>query len=421
MNTPDRRPPAPQPSPANRWLPAIAAIAVLVAVIASGAFGNDDDDRSVSAGQTDQAATSITTLPGSSEGTGYEVTGLTVPISTLPPVMMESTTAPINKTQLARTLMVGTFGDDVAALQTRLTQLGFAPGVADGAFGSQTQQAVWAFEKLVLRTPRSAATGHVTNEMWQRMQDPIVVQPRRAGAGTHVEIYLPEQVAAVFTDGRPTLIIHISSGDGQTWCETVVQDTDAEGNPLDPPVEKPVCGVSYTPGGVFRFRREVVGDRVGALGRMFNPIYFNYGIAMHGAKEVPLHPASHGCIRMHKTISDTFQSYVHLRDVVYVWGEDGREPEQYTKKQSTPIFNYPDPTATTTTTIKPTTTTTKAATTTTSSKQPATTTTAKPAATTTTTTTVKPAATTTTPPNTTPPTTTTAPPATTQPAATATT
>ena len=55
------------------------------------------------------------------------------------------------------------------------------------------------------------------------------------------------------------------------------------------------------------FQREVQGDRVGALGRMFNPVYFNYGIAMHGAGNVPLEPASHGCIRMHKTISNTFQ------------------------------------------------------------------------------------------------------------------
>jgi peptidoglycan hydrolase-like protein with peptidoglycan-binding domain len=295
------------------------------------------------------------------------VTGLTAPGTTLPGVGLEPVAAPVVKTALARDLVMGETGDDVRALQTRLTALGFAPGVADGIFGDQTQQAVWAFEKLVSRTPRAQATGRVSNDTWQRMQDPIVVQPRRAGPGTHVEIYLPEQVAAVFTDDRATLVIHISSGTGKEWCEDVLLDTDAKGNKLDPPVPDRLCGVSKTPGGVFRFEWEVVGKRVGPLGGMDNPIYFNYGIAMHGAANVPLEPASHGCIRMHKRISETFQSYVHLKDLVYVWGEDGRNPEDYSPEEMKPVFNRRDPTATTTTTttVAPTTTTTVPPTTTT--------------------------------------------------------
>ena len=418
-------------------MPAIAALMVLAVVIGAGAFGDDDGPKVSADGsgadQTiDAGATSTTgTGTGSPEDTGYGVTGLTVPGSTLPAVGTETAMAPVNKSQLSRSLRKGTFGDDVTRLQDRLSALGFAPGVSDGAFGDMTQQAVWAFEKLVLRTPREQATGVVSNDMWLRMQDPIAIQPRRSVAGTHVEIYLPEQVAAVFTNDQATLVIHISSGTartpdrtpGNSWCETFREDTDANGNTIDPPLEKPVCGVSYTPGGVFRFKREVVGDRVGALGRMFNPIYFNYGIAMHGAKEVPLQPASHGCIRMNRTISDTFTNFVNIGDRVYVWGEDGKEPEQYTRRESTPVFNYPDPSAVTTTTAtpKPTTTSAKPVTTTSTKTSTATTvtpTTQKPAPTTTTSST--PAATTTTSPPPAP--TTTAPvvtvPATTQPATT---
>ncbi len=353
-------------------MPAIAALTVLAVVIGAGAFGGDGGSPKVSADGSgvDQTVAGATTTTGSGNGTGspedtgYGVTGLTVPGSTLPAVITETTMVPVVKSQLSRSLRIGTFGDDVTRLQDRLSALGFAPGVSDGAFGDMTQQAVWAFEKLALQTPRDQATGVVTNDMWLRMQDAIAIQPRRTGSGTHVEIYLPEQVAAVFTNNQATLVIHISSGTALTsartpensWCETIREDTDANGNTIDPPLEKPVCGVSYTPGGVFRFKREVVGDRVGALGRMFNPIYFNFGIAMHGAKEVPLHPASHGCIRMNRTISDTFTNFVDIGDRVYVWGEDGKEPEQYTKRESTPVFNYPDPSAVTTTTTKPTTT-----------------------------------------------------------------
>ncbi|MEO6124708.1 MAG: L,D-transpeptidase family protein [Ilumatobacteraceae bacterium] len=296
----------------------------------------------------------------------------------------------VNKTTLSRNLYSGVFGDDVKALQTRLTQLGFAPGVVDGAFGGQTQQAVWAYEKLVLKVPRADATGKITNDTWQGMQDAVTIAPRRPNPGTHVEIYLPEQVAIVFTDNSPTLIIHISSGEAltnsrdaaNTWCQNVKIDTDDSGNAIAEANEKRVCGVSYTPGGVFRFKRKVEGHRVGALGGMDNPIYFNFGIAMHGAQNVPIEPASHGCIRMHKTISDTFQSYVHLRDVVYVWGQDGKEPEQYSKNQTLPVFDWDDPTATTTTTIE-TTTSTKVAATPTSAKPATTTSTATTTATTT--------------------------------------
>jgi hypothetical protein len=109
---------------------------------------------------------------------------------------------------------------------------------------------------------------------------------------------------------------------------------------------------------VFKFDRKVQGKRNGPLGGMMNPVYFNYGIAMHGADNVPLHPASHGCIRMHQRISDVFQDYVSIGNRVYVWGEDGKQPEQYTRKESLPVFNYPDPNATTTTTSTTTTSTT---------------------------------------------------------------
>ena len=360
---------------------------MLAIVVAAGALGGDEKNNiaGASADTTPTAnavvdATSTTGL-ASDGSVSYEETGLTVPASTMPAIGT-ATGAPIVKTHLATSIYQGSYSDDVRMVQDRLTQLGFVPGVSDGAFGEQTKEAVWAYEKLVLQTNPFEATGKVTDDMWQKMQDPIVIQPRRPGSGTHVEIYLPQQVAAVFTNNTPTLILHISSGSAITsartpensWCETIQVNTDDNGDPIDPPIDKAVCGVSYTPGGVFSFKRQVSGDRVGALGRMFNPIYFNYGIAMHGAKNVPLEPASHGCIRMNQRISDTFQSYVHLHDRVYVWGWDGKEPEQYTKRESTPIFNYDDPNAatTTTTTVKATTTTPKATTPTTEKATPTT-------------------------------------------------
>jgi hypothetical protein len=374
----------------------VAAGSVLGVVVLAGVSGGGDSGSSA-----DVTAAVVSDVPVDSTPT--------TPVVTQQPVVVESTASPIVKSNLAGTITMGSYGDDVKQVQQRLTDLGFAPGPIDGQFGGGTQQAVWAYKKLVggLTFQQLAASDNasaVDNELWQQMQDPIVIQPRRPmGAGRrHVEIYLPLQVMVVFSDDKPALVTHIASGEldasGQPmyWCEKTTYDTDADGSPLPEPVVKQECAYSKTPGGIFRFRRKVEGNRVGPLGGMYNPVYFNYGIAVHGAKNVPKEPASHGCIRINMDIAEYFPDLVKVGDAVYVWGHDGKEPEGYTKKESLPSFNQPDPNATTTsttTTVKPTTTV------------PAPTTTKPPA----TTTTKPPATTTTTPPVTT--TTTTAPPA----------
>lgn len=47
----------------------------------------------------------------------------------------------------ARLLYTGTKGEDVRAVQLQLIDLGYAPGTADGIFGSRTKQAVSAFQQ----------------------------------------------------------------------------------------------------------------------------------------------------------------------------------------------------------------------------------------------------------------------------------
>ena len=89
--------------------------------------------------------------------------------------------------------------------------------------------------------------------------------------------------------------------------------------------------------------REVEGKRSGPLGGMYDPLYFNYGIAIHGAKHVPLERASHGCIRVNMTAAGVIADLVDVGDRVFVWGDDGREPEQYSRTESLPVFNFPNP------------------------------------------------------------------------------
>ena len=381
---------------AARWLPVGAAGGLLAAVIAAGVISGGGNDGTSST--TVNAAAVDTTLPLSLT----ELPADDSPISTenYDDRITESGDAVV-KVPLDRTLTDGLAGDDVTRVQQRLKDLAFDPGPIDGIYGSMTKQSVWAFEKLIMGIPRQQATGRVTPEMWDRMQDPIKVEPRRptGGLADHTEVYLPEQVMIVFHADEPALITHVASGEldaaGEParYCETITIDTDANGNPLETPEEKAICGFSKTPAGVFEAYRKVPGTRNGPLGSMYDPIYVNYGIAIHGAINVPLEPASHGCIRVNRHIGSYLQDILELGDRVLIW--DGKkEPEQQSERDMLPVFDFPDPDATTTTTST-TTTTTVAPSTTQAPTTTTTTTQAPPPVTSTTTTTVAPVPTTT--------------------------
>lgn len=283
-----------------------------------------------------------------------------------PPTMVAvsttTTTAPTPALPpISEALREGTENQDVRMLQTRLAELKFAPGPIDGIFGRSTVQAVWAFEKLVMQVPREKATGVVTPEMWDVMRGDVRITPRRqADTPRHAEVYLPEQVIVTFLGGQVSLVSHMSSGDGKSWCEEVTIDAGEAGNDSPEQIAKGeplkigICGESVTPPGIFTFTRRATGVRQTRLGTLYNPVYFNQGIAVHGAIVVPLVPASHGCIRIPMSVATIFPSLVQFRDRIYVF--DGiREPEEY--GSPLPPADRPDPNYTTvpTTTVPATT------------------------------------------------------------------
>ncbi|MEN9644200.1 MAG: hypothetical protein RL238_869 [Actinomycetota bacterium] len=271
--------------------------------------------------------------------------------STTPSSQAPDTTAPIGFP--GAVLEKGSTGDAVRRLQDRLHQLGFDPGPSDGAFGAQTEQAVWAFEGVVLGRAWAEQTGTVDAGAWGALFDTgLVVEPRREVAGGHTEIYLDTQALIVFDAGRPVLISHISSGSGEQWCETQIVDEDAYGDPLPQPEQRDVCGVANTPGGVFMFYRHRTGDVATPLGGMHNPVFFNYTIAVAGTLVVPKEPVSHGGVRIPMAIAEYFPTLVDEGDLVYVW-DGGKEPEEQTREEMTPTFTYPDPAATGSTVLPP--------------------------------------------------------------------
>lgn len=238
-------------------------------------------------------------------------------------------------------------GQDVLRIQQRLKDLLFDPGRIDGLYGGDTMMAIWAFQSLVMKTTRDVLADVVTPELWDAMRGEVVITPRRQpGTPAHAEIYLPEQTMAVFKGTQLLLVTHISSGTGTEWCEEVIIDPGEEGNNGKDVVKDGVCGSAITPGGLYRFYNRKVGQRESKLGTMWNPVYFNFGIAVHGAMMVPKEPASHGCIRIPIFVSGYFPALVKKDDRVYVF--DGvKEPEDYGSQP--PPWDKKDPNYTTTT------------------------------------------------------------------------
>ncbi len=331
--------------PSRRWLGPIAVVTVLGAAGIAAIGGSKEDSSASSSPPSATDPPIVGSLPGP----------VTV-AETVPSVVV--TEPPTPKTHLSETINPGMASNEIVMVQTRLKELGFDPGKIDGGFYTSARQAVWAFEALTTGKRYDELKGVVTDDMWQLMQDDLEFKPRReTGVGTtHMEIYLPQQAAIVFKDDKAILITHISSGqlddNGQPkrWHETVTIDVDENGQSLDEPITKAVTALSYTPGGVFEFSWRYPGKRMGPLGGMWNPVYFNGGIAVHGADKVPVKPASHGCIRIPNHIADYFPSLVKRHDKVFVWGQDGREPEDYSAREREPSVNEDDPDATVPTT-----------------------------------------------------------------------
>jgi peptidoglycan hydrolase-like protein with peptidoglycan-binding domain len=230
----------------------------------------------------------------------------------------------------------GSYGLTTLAYEVRLKQLHFDPGPVDGTFSQDTSYAVVAAEKL-MGLPRDGIIGPLVKLGLEHFK----YQPARPRAeGDRVEVDLDTQVITVYKNWQPILLTTTSTGSGAHFCG----GTDG-------------CQYAITPTGHFHFQYLHSGWDKGKLGSMWNPYYFNGGIAIHGLASVPNYPASHGCARIPMDIANYFPTLVTKGESVYVVG---------TPKQPGSSYVGPAPTtAPTTSTTVPATSTTKPRTTTT--------------------------------------------------------
>ncbi|MDP9069787.1 MAG: L,D-transpeptidase family protein [Actinomycetota bacterium] len=231
----------------------------------------------------------------------------------------------------------GARGAQVRALEQRLAELKYDVGRVDGVFDSITGHAVMAFQKV----NGMKRSGRATQDVLAKLASAGLPAPMlSAGGATRVEVDIKRQVLFLYTGGGLNRIVSVSTGSGKRYC------VDGQ------------CDTAVTPGGSFRITRRITGWRTSRLGRLWNPLYFNGGIAIHGAASVPAFPASHGCVRVPMSTASWLPGVVPNGTPVYVVGGP-KAPVPF--DEPAPVDLRPDSELPPTTTTAAVTTTTKPA------------------------------------------------------------
>jgi peptidoglycan hydrolase-like protein with peptidoglycan-binding domain len=184
-------------------------------------------------------------------------------------------------------LRPGSKGAYVTLLQRRLAALHYDVGTVDGAFGSDTLHAVYAFQKVQgLRLD-----GVVGTAVWHRLAAPRVPRPRHTLTAAAVEVNLNLRVVFLTRNGQVTKIIDASPGKPSTPTVT----------------------------GNFTFIRRIDGWRHSGLGYLWRPYYFHGGFALHGEPSVPSYAASHGCVRVSMSAMNRLWPQLRIGERIYVY------------------------------------------------------------------------------------------------------
>ena len=197
------------------------------------------------------------------------------------------------------TLHYGDHGAAVGRMQQRLTDLGYDPGKVDGRWGDATSFAVWAFQKVNRIKPSS----NCGTKTWAALAAPRTPKPLvPKGAKSRAEVDIKHQLLFIYKSGRLALTSHISSGTERRYS--------TNGH----------TGFAHTPRGTFKVYRKAAGWERAPLGVLYKANYFDGGYAIHGEPAVPLHPASHGCVRVPMGTSNIVSTLLPLGTRVYVRG-----------------------------------------------------------------------------------------------------
>jgi peptidoglycan hydrolase-like protein with peptidoglycan-binding domain len=270
-------------------LPAVAAALVAAGCGSAGSASPQlahQQRPAVSASVRAPSAASVSSSPGAQPGAA----GTSPPATASAPSSPAATPAPATPAT-PTVLAQGMTGPAVLQLQQRLAALKYYPGPADGQFGPDTEEAVWAFQETQ-GLPTSGTVGPQMQAALADPQSPAVLVPN--GPATRVEVNLADEVLVLYQGGQVALVSHVSSGGGYYFC------SPGGG-----------CGYAVTPTGNYETTTFMPGWVTVPLGEMYNPVFFiGTAFAIHGDTDVPLQPVSHGCVRIPMDIAQFFYTMV---------------------------------------------------------------------------------------------------------------
>jgi lipoprotein-anchoring transpeptidase ErfK/SrfK len=189
-----------------------------------------------------------------------------------------TTVAPTTTTTAPPPLVLrqGATGPVVALVQHRLAEMGFRPGPVDGVYSNATFAAVMAYQKY----EGLGADGHAGPITLAALGKPLSGAGPHDASSKHIEVDVSRQILFAVGGNGSRQIINVSTGSGRRY--------DAPGGGT---------AVADTPRGDFKIQRRIDGVHIAPLGKMYRPMFFQGGFAIHGSSNVPGYPASHGCIR----------------------------------------------------------------------------------------------------------------------------
>jgi lipoprotein-anchoring transpeptidase ErfK/SrfK len=165
----------------------------------------------------------------------------------------------------------------------------------------RSRYAILAFERVEGRKQ----TGKLDPTDLEALRTAARPMPRETGYA-HIEIDLTRQVLFVVdSDSTVTLTLPVSSGSGKMF--TFQGKTER----------------AVTPRGRFTVYNKIGGWRKAPLGMIYYPCYFDKGVAIHGSRQVPNYPASHGCVRIPIVTAKELSDLTPVGTVVLVY--DGEQ------------------------------------------------------------------------------------------------
>lgn len=232
---------------------------------------------------------------------------------------------PVNGFATLIRLEPGDRGPDVATLQTALTGAGFYHGAIDGEYGASTRSAVVAFHKLLglERSDTFQALDWIRLGSLPPLDPAVAGLPSRPGEDRYLEVDLTRQLLFLVEDGRVAQVIPVSSGGGYRYRSARTGRTV----------------LAATPKGDFRLLWHQTTwrcDRVtGWCVYKYWAFTDYYGI--HGYRDVPAYPASHGCVRVTTWDADWLESRLFVGMPLHIW----RDPPPV--EEPPPAPEPPDP------------------------------------------------------------------------------